>query len=42
MTFTIDVSLPRPGSDRPTPQQIAGALAELLPDGATVTIRVRP
>jgi hypothetical protein len=42
MTYTIDVRLPRPGSDRPTPQQVAGALAVLLPDGATITVRLRP
>lgn len=44
MTYTVDVRLPRPtpGGGRPTPQQVAGALATLLPDGAQITVRIRP
>lgn len=44
MKYVIEVApaRPRPGTDRPTPQQIASVLAALLPDGSQITVRVLP
>lgn len=44
MKYTIEVtpSRPKPGTGRPTVQQIANALALLLPDGSRITVRVSP